>query len=289
MRMSTFGGIPYIAMEWHTIFGLQPSEANQMEDLLKRIIQAIRRFFKEKLHYKNEDLPYYLTIIAALILFVAGLNAFVELTEELAEDNLTGFDNNVTAFVLSFRQEWLTQFLIFITTVGTRTGYLIIVALLTAYFVFRHRSWKFIVQTVAVLVLASLSNVALKEVINRARPTIEHLVTVYTLSYPSGHAMSAMGFYGFLIFLTLRYDMNSWIRITLLILLGFLIFSIGLSRIYLGVHYPSDVLAGFIGGLIWVALCAIIFDVADLYRKRKKRMQELLEMRESNAANAQKS
>jgi membrane-associated phospholipid phosphatase len=252
-----------------------------MEDFLKRIILAIRRFFKEKLHYKSEDLPYYLTILAAFILFVVGLNGFVDLTEELAENRLGAFDNRVTEYVLSYRRDWLTSFLIFITRIGTRTGYIVVTALLALYFFLRHRSWKFIVQTIAVLLLASLSNMALKEVINRARPTLEHLVTVYTLSYPSGHAMSAMGFYGFLIFLTMRYDMKSWIRITLVVLLSLLIFSIGISRIYLGVHYPSDVLAGFIGGLIWVTFCAIIFDVADLYRKRKKRRQEYLERRET--------
>jgi membrane-associated phospholipid phosphatase len=256
-----------------------------MEELLKKIIVAIRRFFKEKLHYRTEDLPYYLTIIAALIFFIVGLNAFVDLTQELAQDNLTHFDNLVTEFVLSFRSEWLTTFLIFITTIGTRTGYLVIVVILALYFFLRHRSWKFILQTVGVLALASLSNVALKEVINRARPTLEHLVTVYTLSYPSGHAMSAMGFYGFLIFLTMRYDIRPWIRIVLLSLLAFLILAIGVSRIYLGVHYPSDVLAGFIGGLIWVTLCAIIFDVVDLNRKRKKRKLEWLDMQKSSIKN----
>lgn len=257
-----------------------------MEALLKKIILAIRRFFKETLHYKSEDLPYYLTILVALLIFIAALNGFVELTEELAENSLGAFDTKVTNFVISFRRDWLTTFLVFITNVGTRSGYLIIIALLTLYFVVRHRSWKFIVQTVVVLLLSSLSNVALKEVINRARPTIEHLVTVYTLSYPSGHAMSAMGFYGFLIFLVMRYEMATLLRMVLVVLLAFMIFSIGISRIYLGVHYPSDVLAGFIGGLIWVALCAIIFDVADLYRKRKKRMQQLMELQKTPENNS---
>jgi membrane-associated phospholipid phosphatase len=253
-----------------------------MQDFLRKIILAIRRFFKDKLHYKSEDLPYYITIFFAFALFIVALNGFVELTEELAENALGPFDQAVTDYVISYRADWLTSFLIFVTNVGTRTGYLVVIALLALYFIFIHRSWKFIVQTAAVLLLASLSNVALKEVINRARPTVEHLVTVYTLSYPSGHAMSAMGFYGFLVFLTMRYKMNRWIRVTLVVVLVLLILSIGISRIYLGVHYPSDVLAGFIGGLIWVTLCAIIFDVADLYRIRKKRMRELLELQESN-------
>ncbi len=254
-----------------------------MEALLKKIIQAIRSFFKERLHYQNEDLPYYLTIVAAFILFCVGLKAFVELTEELAQNQLVAFDERVSDFVISFRTGWLTIFFIFMTNVGAQFGYVAMTIALTLYFFLRHRNWKFIVQTVAVLILSSGSNVVLKEIINRARPASEHLVEVYTLSYPSGHAMSAMGFYGFLIFLTVRYRMNRSLRIVLIGLLTLIILSIGISRIYLGVHYPSDVAAGFIGGLIWVALCAIIFDVADLYRKRKHRIAEIAMLRKTSS------
>src|SRR5436190_22499036 len=105
-----------------------------MEAFLKKVIQAIRRFFKEKLQYKNEDLPYYLAIAAALIVFVVGLNGFVELTEELAENELGPFDNMVTDFVLSFRRDWLTSLLIFITRIGTGWGYIVIICLLTLFF-----------------------------------------------------------------------------------------------------------------------------------------------------------
>jgi membrane-associated phospholipid phosphatase len=246
-----------------------------MEALLKKIILAIRRFFRETLHYQAEDLPYYLTIAVAFLLFVFGLNAFVDITEELAHDNLEEFDQSVTDQLVAWRSPALTRFLVVITHIGNSFGYLVIIALLVAYFLIRHRSWKFILQTVVVLLLATLSNIALKQVFNRARPTIEHLVTVHSLSYPSGHAMSAMGFYGFLIFLVARYKMNILLKFTLIAVLGSLIFLIGLSRIYLGVHYPSDVLAGFIGGLIWVTFCAIVFDVIDLWRKRKMRISEL--------------
>src|SRR5690606_35065208 len=135
--------------------------------------------------------------------------------EELVEDNLGEFDAAVTNKMIEWRGERLTLFLIFITNVGNTTGYLVVTALLVAYFLIRHRSWRFILQTVVVLLLATLSNMALKEVFNRARPEIDHLVVVHSLSYPSGHAMSAMGFYGFLIFLTARYKMNIVLKFVL--------------------------------------------------------------------------
>lgn len=251
-------------------------------EFVKSTITYIRTFFRERLHYQAEDLPYYITIILALILFIVGLNAFVDITQELAQNQLTNFDNKVTEFFVSRRTPFWTNYLVFVTNVGTRTGYFIVAGILAVIFFLLHRSWKFILQTIIVLLLASVSNVALKEVFNRARPTLEHMVTVYTLSYPSGHAMSAMGFYGFLIFLVVRYKMNFLLKILLTIILGVLILSIGISRIYLGVHYPSDVLAGFVGGLIWVAFCAIVFDVIDLWRKRNQRRLELRSLKANN-------
>jgi len=243
-----------------------------MKELLKKTIDYIRRFFRDVLHYRTDDLPYYLSILFALIIFVAAINGFVDLTEELAENNLEEFDRVVTKEVIAWRNDGLTQVLIFITEVGDTTGYVVVIALLIAFFLIRRHNWKYMLQITAVLLLATLSNMALKEFINRTRPTAEHLVTVSTLSYPSGHAMSAMAFYGFLIFLAMRYKINRILRICLISLLAILIFLIGISRIYLGVHFPSDVLAGFMGGLIWVAFCAIVFDIIDLMRKRKTRI-----------------
>jgi undecaprenyl-diphosphatase len=228
----------------------------------------VRNFIREKFHSENEDLPYYVTILISAILFIIAMNAFVELTDELAENELNGVDKSVTEFVISFRAEALTDYFTFATDLGDRNAYIVVVILLAAYYLIRHRSWKYILQTSLVLILATLSNIVLKKVINRARPSLEHLVSVNTLSYPSGHSMSAMAFYGFLIYLCLRNNMPRWVRYLLITVLVLLILSIGVSRIYLGVHYPTDVAAGFIGGLIWVAFCAILFSLIDLMRKR---------------------
>ncbi len=239
-----------------------------LKQTLLQVVTWVRKFIREKFHSQNEDLPYYLTILIAGILFIAGLNAFVELTDELAENELNTLDENVTSFIISNRNKWLTDYFRLVTHLGDRNAYLVLTFLLAGFFWIKHKSWRYILQTALVLMLSTASNIILKKVINRARPSLEHLVTVNTLSYPSGHAMSAMAFYGFLIFLCLRYNMQTWIRYFFISVLALLIVSIGISRIYLGVHYPSDVVGGYIGGLIWVAFCAIVFSLMDLLRKK---------------------
>lgn len=249
-----------------------------MKQQLIRLVQWIRRIIVGQLHYDSEDLPYYISIIILLIPFVAGLNAFLEITEELAGQELVDFDTRVTEYVLSFRSNYVTDIFRFITNLGGRIAYISITCVLTLVFLLKHKTRRFIIQTVAVSVLAALSNVVLKEAVNRARPSLEHLVLVTTLSYPSGHAMTAMAFYGFLIYLLTQFKMKTLIKAFLITVLSVLIFLIGISRIYLGVHYPSDVLAGFAGGLIWVAFCAIVFNLIDLLRIRKARMTNLLKV-----------
>jgi undecaprenyl-diphosphatase len=90
----------------------------------------------------------------------------------------------------------------------------------------------------------------LKYLFNRPSPLIPLLKEVPGLSFPSGHAFMSFVFYGMLIYLVYREVKNKWLKWILVFLLFFMIFSIGLSRVYLRVHYASDVLAGFCFGLM---------------------------------------
>lgn len=240
-----------------------------MKKILAAIVKWVKRFLRERLRLRGEELPYYITIAIALILFGVALKVFIELTDELAENELGNFDDAVSTYIVSFRSDPLTSFFRFMTDMGDRFAYVVITVVLGAYFFFRNKNWKFIAQTVAVLLLATITNILLKSVINRARPAHEHLVQVNTLSFPSGHSMSAMAFYGFLTYLTIVSKIPILLKGFLVIILVITILSIGVSRIYLGVHFPSDVAAGFLGGLIWVTFCIIVFEIFSLLRKRK--------------------
>ena len=239
----------------------------------KKIIQfllEIRKLLRDNFHQYNEHLPFIITLLIVLLVVVLGINIFISLTETLHSDALAKYDSKVTEFIISFRTPALNKFLQFITEVGDFYGYLVIAIVSTIIFYLKFKNWRYVGEIFFVLIVSGLSNVALKQVINRARPDAEHLVSVASLSYPSGHAMSAIAFYGFLIYLVYTFKLKAWIKIGLILAFGFLIITIGISRVYLGVHYPSDIVGGYIAGFIWVLFCIVLFHIVDLLRKRRK-------------------
>lgn len=241
-----------------------------MRQTLFQFIRQFRDFLKNNFRKDNPKLPYIITVLVALIVVVAGINIFIDLTEVLKEDVLAQYDQQISDYVISFRTPLLTEYFIFITNVGDFYGYVVVLCLAVVVSVLYFKNWKYILQTVFVLLLASISNVMLKRLVNRARPGAEHLVVVETLSYPSGHAMSAMAFYGFLIYLFYRFKINSLLKTGIILLLVVMILSIGISRIYLGVHFPSDIAGGYIAGLIWVVFCILLFNLGEVFRRDPK-------------------
>ena len=106
-------------------------------------------------------------------------------------------------------------------------------------------------------------NVVLKHIIQRERPNINRLIPEKGYSFPSGHSMMSMAFYGMFIFLIFKYVKNTALKWTLIVILTILLSTIGITRIYLGVHYPSDVIGGFVVSLTY------LFILTEIYNKVK--------------------
>lgn len=241
-----------------------------MKKTLFAFIKSVRKILADKFHQYDKGLPYFITLVFALIIVVGGINLFIELTETLKTEVLANYDTSITDAIISYRTPALTSYFKFVTDVGDFYGYLIVLGIFLTLSLLVFRRWKYVIQATLVLGLATISNMMLKRFIDRARPGIEHLVSVETLSYPSGHAMSAMAFYGFLAFLMFKFKIHKALKFLLIFLLVFLILSIGISRIYLGVHFPSDIAGGFIAGFIWVVFCVLVFDLIELFKKDPK-------------------
>ncbi len=203
-----------------------------------------------------------------LVMFAAlsgGVLLFVSLTGEVLEGSTRGFDE---AILLALRQpgdlstpigpSWLTHAVKDITSLGGITVLMMMTVLVTVYLLLDRQ------RAVAILVLASVLggwalSTTLKLGVARSRPDIvPHLVEVHDLSFPSGHAMVSAVTYltlAVLISGTRRYRSTRIFTIAVGILLTLMI---GASRVYLGVHYPTDVLGGWCAGATWALGCWII-------------------------------
>lgn len=115
-------------------------------------------------------------------------------------------------------------------------------------------------------VISLLLNQVLKRIVQRPRPTGYRLIEETGYSFPSGHSMVSMAFYGFCIYLIFRNVKNKYIKYGSIILLSLLIILIGMSRIYLGVHYTSDVIAGYLAS---IAYLTIFIDIVNNYLYKK--------------------
>ena len=138
-----------------------------------------------------------------------------------------------------------------------------------AYFLFiRKHKWYSI--KVPAIALSSLGLMfLLKNLFNRKRPEIPLLEEAKGLSFPSGHALMSVTFYGLLIYMVYKYVKRKELKWTLITLLVLLIMIIGTSRIYLRVHYASDVIAGYSMGFLWLVFTVWMLNRMERFSRRK--------------------
>ncbi|MBB6669237.1 phosphatase PAP2 family protein [Cohnella nanjingensis] len=176
---------------------------------------------------------------------------------------IRGFDDAVIRFWQGMESPGLTAAMKAFSAIGYGVPVTVIsiVSMLFLYFVLRHR--RELLLFVFAVAGSGLLNTILKATFHRERPTLHRLVEEHGFSFPSGHAMGAFSLYGILAYLLWRHIPVVWGRVLLIAASAFLILAIGVSRIYLGVHYPSDILGGYLATGCW--LCAII----GVYQRQK--------------------
>jgi membrane-associated phospholipid phosphatase len=208
------------------------------------------------------------TLIIGLLVLAAGGWAFGALAEEVAEDD-TGLDNRIAEELHEHATGPLTEFFEAVTTLGN--GIVLAgVTAIAAYLLARRRHFREAVLMVLAYVGAEVLSYSLKLAFRRDRPFFtDPLATLSTYSFPSGHATVSVAVYGALSLVLLR-RLTGPARVVCLAAAVLLVSLIGFSRLYLGVHFFSDVLAGFSVGLAWLALCVVVLD---LHHRRRSRLQ----------------
>lgn len=190
-----------------------------------------------------------------LVILICGLLVlFVVLTVLVVLGLTKRFDEAGYLLVRSLECDFFDNYFLFVTRMGNEN--VIIVFIIMLLFVLKDRERILLLFSSLISVV---SNQGIKHLLMRKRPDVLHLIKQGGYSYPSGHSMIAVAVYGLLIYFVCSKIKNKYLKYGLSLLLVLLIISIGISRIYVGVHYISDVLGGFLLAIIELILLICCF------------------------------
>jgi len=208
-------------------------------------------------------------LVIGVVIAIAGTLAFAEMGEWVQKGLTQTFDVAVLQWLHQHSTPLLTQIATELTYLGTGTVVLMIVAV-AALFLW-HTEHKHSARLLLAAVAGNiLLNGVLKLVFHRARPSVfEWQTTAVSSSFPSGHAMSATVCYGTVAYLVIRLQKHHWSRLLTGTAAVILILLICATRLHLGVHYPSDVIAGILVGLAWASFCMATLEASLLIARRR--------------------
>lgn len=176
-----------------------------------------------------------------IIVFIC-LIVFLAIAEDVFDKDIIYVDMLGYQLVSHMISDTMTPIIKFITNFGGIICLLLVGSILSIVI----KNKKMVIAIWLNLAVITVLNIILKGIVQRPRPTEFKMIDESGYSFPSGHSMISMAFYGFMIYLVYKYIKNKYLRWSLIVFLGILIILIGVSRIYLGVHYTSDVVAGFL-------------------------------------------
>jgi len=183
-----------------------------------------------------------------IVLNITFLLLFIFLTVLVLTKQTLYFDKTISIFVYSLRTPLLTNVMSAVSNLGDVYAGIVVSLLIILMLIIKEHKKDAVIFSLSTITVG-LINYVLKLVFAIPRPNFSALTTLYDFSYPSGHAMNNTFLYGMIVYYISRYGKNKLIK--LLALAGSIVWItlMGISRIYLGVHYPTDVLAGYFLGL----------------------------------------
>jgi undecaprenyl-diphosphatase len=231
---------------------------------------------KKMLPVKEKRLLKILSVEVLLVslLFIASVFIFGFIVQEVVLENEKAFDDNVFAFFSSFTTPHIVEVMKVFTFLGSVQVLIPAYIILIVYFIYR----KHVLVSIDIAILG-LSSTALifilKNLFHRQRPTLPIIRTFVTYSFPSGHMLSSFVFCSILALIVIKGGWQKtykWIVTTLLFLLAVII---GISRIVLKAHYPTDVIASFCLGIAWVIVSFYVLKKIDReYLTKKQNFDE---------------
>lgn len=208
-------------------------------------------------------------LVAGFVIALAGTFIFVGLASYVRTGVTQSFDESVLRWMGAHHSKLTDSLMLEITALGTGMVVMMIVLVAGLFLMLTQHKYSallLLVSTFGGLVL----NTVLKMGFHRPRPqVIEWGTQAVSSSFPSGHAMSAAIVYSTVAYLAARLHRRLWARWAMMILALVLIVAISASRMYLGVHYPSDVVAGVVIGFAWAGFCMATLEAIQRYAERR--------------------
>jgi membrane-associated phospholipid phosphatase len=171
------------------------------------------------------------------------------------------FDRMISSFMTGVFTDYSYPFFTFMDRLGSTFGVGIVSLIFVGWLWLKQKNYLAMAVLALAVAIGNEVNKWLKDLVGRPRPELEHMVNVKSLSFPSGHAMIGMILYMLIAYFIIR-DLNArgakWVTG---ILAGIWIFLMGISRIVMQVHYPSDVVAGFAFGFIWTFFWIAFYEI----------------------------
>ncbi len=214
-----------------------------------------------------KKLPIKFLLIAGL--FLAGLYLFAILTHEVIFEEEEEFDNKLIHFFAPYSAEQFLRVMKIFTFFGSGKFLFPAYALMVTYFLIKRRAMIGLSIAIIAITSTALSHGA-KLIFQRARPNLPLIEPLKTYSFPSGHALSSFVFCSILVYLVWRFNIKTVWKWTFSVLLFLFALTIGMSRIVLKMHYPTDVLAGFCLAFIWVILSFYLLNRIRSKRSRRR-------------------
>lgn len=235
---------------------------------------AVFRWIGRRVHGFHSALGLYLSI--GFVLAVIAAWGFAELASEVGQGETQQLDESVLLWLNARATPQLDVAALEITSLGSGTVVWTVVFIASAFLWSSRHRYSVVLLWVAVAGGAVL-NLVLKAAFDRPRPDLFPWRTPYAgqSSFPSGHAMTAVVVYWTLAYLITRLEPTALLRRLTWALVAMVIVLIGVSRLYLGVHYPSDVLAGFVVGFAWATFCAAGIRGVQYFRTRKPEVRHV--------------
>jgi membrane-associated phospholipid phosphatase len=193
--------------------------------------------------------------VAGVVACIAMMWAFAAIADEVPEaSTLVRVDHAIVTWLQTHGTEWGESVFQIVSWLGAQA--LVGLAVLSGIVLAVRRDWLRVCAIAITMGGGTALSTTLKTIFHRGRPEVAtEFITHQTWSFPSGHAMNSLIGYGFLTYLLLEHIHDRRARAAIIVVTVLLVGVVGFSRLYLGVHYLSDVIAGFLAGATWLIVC----------------------------------